>query len=44
MYLEYQYLQTFTTLETITNAKSSKAWFLEAAKDVRIWKYTSTTK
>ena len=26
-------LQTFTTLETITNATSAKQWFLEKAKD-----------
>lgn len=26
--------KTFTTQETITNAESAKAWFLEAAKDV----------
>ena len=24
-------MQTFTTLETITNAKSAKAWFLKTA-------------
>lgn len=28
--------KTFTTQETITNAESAKAWFLEAAKDVSI--------
>lgn len=27
--------KTFTTQETITNAESAKAWFLETAKDVR---------
>ena len=26
-------LQTFTTLETITNAKSARQWLLDAAKD-----------
>lgn len=30
------HLQTFTTQETITNAESAKAWFLEHAKDVSI--------
>lgn len=28
------FFQTFTTQETITNAESAKAWFLEHAKDV----------
>jgi hypothetical protein len=28
--------KTFTTQETITNAESAKAWFLEKAKDVSI--------
>lgn len=28
--------KTFTTQETITNAESAKAWFLETAKDVSI--------
>lgn len=28
------FLKTFTTQETITNAESAKAWFLERAKDV----------
>lgn len=28
------HLKTFTTQETITNAESAKAWFLEHAKDV----------
>lgn len=28
--------KTFTTQETITNAESAKAWFLDAAKDVRV--------
>jgi glucose-6-phosphate isomerase len=26
--------KTFTTQETITNAESAKAWFLESAKEV----------
>jgi len=29
--------KTFTTQETITNATSAKAWFLEKARDVRLW-------
>ena len=29
--------KTFTTIETITNANSAKAWFLEKAKDVRFY-------
>lgn len=36
-------LQTFTTQETITNAESAKAWFLEHAKDVSEVQYTSIT-
>ena len=28
-------LQTFTTLETITNAKSAKQWLLNSAKEVK---------
>lgn len=28
------FFQTFTTQETITNATSAKAWFLDKAKDV----------
>lgn len=27
-------IQTFTTLETITNATSAKQWLLQSAKDV----------
>lgn len=36
MYFVYLilHLKTFTTQETITNAESAKAWFLEHAKDV----------
>lgn len=30
----FSFLKTFTTQETITNAESAKAWFLEHAKDV----------
>ena len=29
-------LQTFTTLETITNATSAKQWLLDSAKEVRM--------
>lgn len=32
----FLYIQTFTTQETITNAESAKAWFLEHAKDVSL--------
>ena len=28
------FLQSFTTLETITNAKSARSWLLDTAKDV----------
>ena len=28
------YIQTFTTLETLTNANSAKKWLLDTAKDV----------
>jgi glucose-6-phosphate isomerase len=30
--------KTFTTIETITNAKSAKSWFLEKAGDVSFFK------
>lgn len=36
--------QTFTTQETITNAESAKAWFLEHAKDVSIQRHKKTSK
>lgn len=36
VYVSYVFSQTFTTLETITNATSAKQWLLDTAKDVSL--------
>lgn len=40
------YFQTFTTVETITNAKSARSWLLDSAKSVSVisvWSFPSYT-
>ena len=36
VYIFPRSLQTFTTLETLTNANSAKKWLLDVAKEVNV--------